>query len=116
MQTSLLGVPIKISVIHINKTSFQVKGTFVSGFIISKLHYNTTKFLVFYTYKYLFHIKECTYGYYGDGCSNECGQCQTPPCNNIDGICPNAANLASGACNPGYIGAKCDQRKWISTW
>lgn len=46
---------------------------------------------------------ECSYGYYGERCSNKCGQClNSTACHHVTGTCVNG-------CEPGYKAPNCTE-------
>ncbi|XP_062614400.1 scavenger receptor class F member 1-like, partial [Saccostrea cucullata] len=56
---------------------------------------------LFVTLSYILCIPECPKGVYGEGCQEQCGNCEVDrACHHINGSCP-------GLCEPGYLGDRC---------
>ena len=53
----------------------------------------------------IFKFAECVAGTFGLGCTESCGQCLNPPCNNINGTC------AGARCLDGWTGIRCNESK-----
>lgn len=56
----------------------------------------------------LLSFKECSKGYYGNGCSEKCGHCvEQNGCHHINGSCLNG-------CKEGYMGILCNKSMILS--